>query len=190
MTTPGTVIELWISDGTAAGTRIVADSALGPHDSLPAGFARLGDLLLFTADDTVTGRELHAVPLGATGAHVAAPFGRGCGAAIDTRGRPTLGAAFAIDVHTQAGAPVALLVAARPAFATLAQDCVRHVASPIAVGAATAASGGTATFGIPVPGDPTLVGTLMSFQAFAAAGGGPLFGAVAGTPGLEVVVGR
>lgn len=52
--------ELWISDGTPAGTRLLVN--LAPEqktsDSLPADFVRFNDVLYFTADDGDHGREL------------------------------------------------------------------------------------------------------------------------------------
>lgn len=41
--------ELWRSDGTPAGTFMVADLWAGPSGSSPASFALLGDELIFTA---------------------------------------------------------------------------------------------------------------------------------------------
>jgi ELWxxDGT repeat protein len=50
--------ELWITDGTQAGTRLVADINPGPASSEPAEIVPLGDLFLFSADDGEHGREL------------------------------------------------------------------------------------------------------------------------------------
>jgi ELWxxDGT repeat protein len=51
-------MELWSTDGTAAGTRMVRDIAPGPDSSSPAYLAAAGGLLYFTADDGVHGFEL------------------------------------------------------------------------------------------------------------------------------------
>ncbi len=50
--------ELWASDGTAAGTRLLRDIRPGPAPSEPKGFTKLGTKVLFAADDGVHGREL------------------------------------------------------------------------------------------------------------------------------------
>jgi ELWxxDGT repeat protein len=54
--------ELWVSDGTSAGTKLVKDINPGSDSSLNsysgAKFTELNDKLLFTADDGVNGREL------------------------------------------------------------------------------------------------------------------------------------
>ena len=57
--------ELWISDGTAEGTKLLADIAPGvdenygrPAESEPKDFYEFNDRLLFSANDGETGREL------------------------------------------------------------------------------------------------------------------------------------
>jgi ELWxxDGT repeat protein len=50
--------ELWISDGTPAGTRMLQDLRPGPESSNPDDFTMVGPLVYFTADDGQTGREL------------------------------------------------------------------------------------------------------------------------------------
>ncbi len=50
--------ELWVSDGTAAGTHEVLDINPGPNSSSPGGMIALGSNLLFTADDGVHGNAL------------------------------------------------------------------------------------------------------------------------------------
>ena len=55
---PDTGHELWSTDGTVAGTRIVADLFPGPASSFPDGLTVIGDRLLFRASDGVHGTEL------------------------------------------------------------------------------------------------------------------------------------
>jgi ELWxxDGT repeat protein len=50
--------ELWKSDGTAAGTRMVKDIRPGRGGSTPARLRALGKGLFFVADDGIRGREL------------------------------------------------------------------------------------------------------------------------------------
>jgi len=59
--------ELWLSDGTSAGTALVQDIAAGaastePTELTPIGTGQQGQLL-FTADDLVHGRELWALQI-------------------------------------------------------------------------------------------------------------------------------
>ena len=55
--------KLWASDGTAAGTRLVADINPGDSWTAPGGFTPVGDTLYFVADDGVHGDELWALLL-------------------------------------------------------------------------------------------------------------------------------
>jgi ELWxxDGT repeat protein len=50
-------LELWRTDGTAAGTELFLDICTGPCHSAPDNMAVLGGRLFFTADDGVHGRE-------------------------------------------------------------------------------------------------------------------------------------
>lgn len=57
--TPAYGRELWVSDGTKAGTMLVRDLRVGPRDSNPRELTALGSqLVFFSADDGVHGREL------------------------------------------------------------------------------------------------------------------------------------
>jgi ELWxxDGT repeat protein len=57
--------ELWESDGTASGTRMVQDIAPQLASSNPVDLTSVGDKLFFAADDGIRGRELWVVPLAA-----------------------------------------------------------------------------------------------------------------------------
>jgi ELWxxDGT repeat protein len=66
--TEGTAgFELWKSDGGAMGTGRVADIFGGTSSSAPTGWLRLGDTVLFSAEDAA-GRELWSVPVAAVAA--------------------------------------------------------------------------------------------------------------------------
>lgn len=51
-------LEVWRSDGTAAGTVLVSDIAPGPAGSAPTGLTVVGDTLFFAADNGENGVEL------------------------------------------------------------------------------------------------------------------------------------
>lgn len=51
-------LELWRSDGTAAGTVLVKDICPGIHGSMPETFLTIGDRLFFSAFDSIHGCEL------------------------------------------------------------------------------------------------------------------------------------
>lgn len=57
-TAPGTGTELYISDGTAAGTTLLKDINTGTGGSAPSGFTELNGFLYFTAATAAEGREL------------------------------------------------------------------------------------------------------------------------------------
>ena len=50
--------ELWMSDGTPAGTRLVADIFPGPEGSYPTDLINVNGVLFFSADDGAHGTEL------------------------------------------------------------------------------------------------------------------------------------
>ena len=53
--------ELWVSDGTTAGTKLLADVRPGSASSDPQDFTMVGAWLYFSADDGTHGRELHRI---------------------------------------------------------------------------------------------------------------------------------
>ncbi|MCC6673447.1 MAG: hypothetical protein IT458_20485, partial [Planctomycetes bacterium] len=55
--------EIWLTDGTTAGTRRLFDLYSGPVGSNPQGVAQLGKEVLFSANDEVYGHELWKMPL-------------------------------------------------------------------------------------------------------------------------------
>ena len=50
--------ELWVTDGTPAGTRLLRDIAPGVSSSWPRKLTVVGERIYFGADDGVSGREL------------------------------------------------------------------------------------------------------------------------------------
>jgi ELWxxDGT repeat protein len=60
----GADYQLWRSDGSAAGTSMVADIVPGSGGSWPAGFTLAGGYLFFTAYDLAHGQELWAIRSG------------------------------------------------------------------------------------------------------------------------------
>ncbi len=57
-TTPATGRELWVSDGTTEGTRMIADIMPGPGSSNPTVLANTNGVLLFKATDSEGNRQL------------------------------------------------------------------------------------------------------------------------------------
>src|SRR5262249_16270891 len=68
-------VELWKSDGTAAGTVLVADIQPGRNGSYPSDLAFVNGALFFSADDGLNGREPWILPLDPSAAGAAIPAG-------------------------------------------------------------------------------------------------------------------
>jgi ELWxxDGT repeat protein len=62
-------VELWFTDGTTSGTRMLQDVWPGPRGSDPAAFFVANGNLFFSANDGVHGREPWVLPLSAVDAH-------------------------------------------------------------------------------------------------------------------------
>ena len=60
-------VELFKSDGTAAGTRIVADINAGTGSSDPASITEVNGRIFFTANNPQHGNELWSIPIGGSG---------------------------------------------------------------------------------------------------------------------------
>jgi ELWxxDGT repeat protein len=56
--TPALGRELWMSDGTAAGTALLRDIYPGDYPSTPRNLTRIGDRIVFSAEDELHGLEL------------------------------------------------------------------------------------------------------------------------------------
>lgn len=80
-----TGVEWWSTDGTAAGTRLLADIYAGPGSSLPAEPTVVGDRLYFAASHPTLGRELWQTDGTTAGTMVAVNLqsGQGSGAPYD-----------------------------------------------------------------------------------------------------------
>lgn len=71
--------ELWISDGTVAGTRLVADSNRSNGGSQPAEMLTVGNRVIYTSDDGTYGRELWISDGTPAGTRLLADLNRGSG---------------------------------------------------------------------------------------------------------------
>ena len=68
--------------------------------------------------------------------------------------------------------------------------CEIHLRNPTVLGNYATDAQGRAGLPVQVPNDPALVGTLLYLQAVHLRSGGPLFGSLELTEGLELLVGR
>ena len=152
--------------------------------------------MFFAADDGVTGRELHAVPLADADAWVAEAFGYGCGPAggdaprVATSGAAVIGGTLTAGVtHAEPLAPTLFLysTAASP-YLPLGDGCTLYFGLPFFSAVTQADGDGVASLDLPVPSNPNLVGATLAGQFIAVDGLGPFQG-TSWSDGLEIVIG-
>ena len=173
-TAPATGLELWRSDGTAAGTTLVADLNPGSASGevLSNGTqARLGRWLVFSGNDGTLGIELHRLDLARLGVPLVAEVGTGCAGtnqvvpSCSARGLPRLGeAGFAVSLqHARAQSPAAFALSeGRSDLALLA--CTFHLAAPVFSIAHLTDGTGLAQQPLPIPNQPVLLGLELFVQ--------------------------
>ncbi|QDU65138.1 hypothetical protein [Engelhardtia mirabilis] len=191
----GTGIEPWTSDGTPAGTQLVADIADGFGDSEPTVGARIGSTVLFSAGEPEHGIELHAVSTADVGGWAVTEVGEGCaGISASPRlggaGAPVLGSSF--DLVVDGGEPASLaLLFFGTAFAGPAPlgTCGVLVSGPTYLATVATDATGSGALPLAIPADPALIEATVWFQSLAVGIGGPFLGLGATSNALEVVVG-
>ncbi|MEM7204696.1 MAG: ELWxxDGT repeat protein [Planctomycetota bacterium] len=166
--------ELWASDATAAGTRIVADLAIGSASSTPRAMLLSRGRVLFSADDNLLGRELWSVDPGATAQPVGAACGGGAPPQLATDD-PVLGGIVTVTTRappTSAGAVLlGLPVPAQP----LGSGCFLYLAPATSTVLAPVPAGPSRrSFAIPLPQAVALAGVRVSLQAVLAPSTAPL----------------
>jgi ELWxxDGT repeat protein len=183
--------ELWVTDGTAAGTVLHTDLASCAQGSSPSVPVLAGSRLFFVADDGIRGRELHAMPSMAA----AEPFGRGCAGqggivpALSTVDVPAIGnPRFALRVDRGRPNSVAILLyGATPAYVPVGGGCLLHVLDFLYVTAAPTDGLGTALFPLPMPHDPAYRSAQFCGQALVVDPAGSFQGLLSFTQGSHVV---
>ncbi len=183
--------ELWLSDGSAFGTVQLTDVRPGGVARARVG-ARLGTRFLFSAADPVAGSELHSFGLRDVGAFAVEPYGPGCGADVEViSGAPRLGATFGLTAISEPASVGGVLVGSGADSLRFGVGCAWGVGgTPFGLGPLQTDPTGRAALSIPVPADAALLGARIDLQVFVAVPGGPLLGALAATPAVEVIVGR
>lgn len=192
----GNNLELWISDGTIAGSFQVADSLFGPGGSSPGQggeIVRVGEQVFFSANLPWTGSELHSVDFGATGGAIAAVQGAGCGSAasgLSASAEPRLGQPLALQVSSAApAAPVALYFDLDLAPLGPTGGCPILLPNATFLLGGTTGAAGQATFPLLIGTNPNLVGQALYLQGAVLAVGEPFLGLVSLTNALEILIG-
>lgn len=192
---PAFASEPWRSDGTNAGTFILADLATGAIGSDPDQYTLVGQLVFFTADDRLIGREPYVMPRNASGGASVESLGIGCarsGAAIPTLGASSLpqlgnsGLRLLLD-HAEPSSPASLLFAAQTASIPLGGGCTLLLAPPIPITVSFGTTPiGTADLPLPVPNTPALIGLSIAIQGVVVQAGAPFLGVISLTQALRL----
>jgi ELWxxDGT repeat protein len=187
-------VELWRTDGTAAGTVMHQDIAPGARNSNPGWPVQIGCLTMFSANDGTNGDELWAM----TGTASARNYGLSCvgtGGAYPhiagTGGAPRLGnSAFGLKVHNALPAApcLKLLFLGRLSF-PLGAGCFLHGDPSLMIGSLSSSTGptGVSISSLPVPNDPALACAQLFVQGVVLDPNGAYLG-LAPTEGLIVLI--
>lgn len=183
--------EPWFTDGSAGGTRAIAD--LAPGDSFPSEFTPFGDRVLFEAwNVSLTQRLVYEVTLGPLGVASLEPLGEGCDSApqLTGGGFPALGGSIQLGLEGGAPlAPAALLVSTQLAPSPALAPCSLGLLAPNVADVVVLDGLGGLLLDVPVPNAPQLQGIAVHLQFAVAEAGGPLLGAFTATRLLEAVIG-
>ncbi|MFO1076302.1 MAG: hypothetical protein U1E73_01090 [Planctomycetota bacterium] len=186
-------LEPWISDGTAAGTRLLMDLAPGLSSSDPSFVATSGGLAYFVAD--VPGAtSLLAVPLVQFGAASSERIGEGCAGSegiprLGVSSPPRLGdARFELELASAPADAPALVALDTDAVVVPILDCRLRCAGGLGMTFVSTSDAGSARWPLPLPLAPQFLG--MRFCAQAAVADSALSGrAFALTPAIGCTVG-
>ncbi len=190
--------ELWRSDGTAAGTWPLTETWPGRGSGLlyerrsirDGSSVRVGNRVLFFADDGLTGTELHGIDLEASGSGAIRRIGRGCGATLDWHGgHPSIAQGLDLEVRAGNEAVGALFLDIELQRAMPRPTCEVLLPDALLLAPFVTDLAGRALLPLALPDDPALVGLQFFLQAIASESGGPIGGLAVVANGLECVVG-
>lgn len=167
--------EMWLTNGTTAGTRLLFDLIPGAGSGVTAyGGAwatLLGTTWLFLGSTAATGDELFTFDASLTRAACATCPVAGCPGTngvprLTTRGQPTLGnAAFAVDLQSARAASTALFLLDRNGTSTpLPGGCTLFSGPAPVIAIHSTDAAGAATQGLAVPNQPWLLGVVLRTQ--------------------------
>lgn len=174
--------EIFVTDGTAAGTGVLTDLRPGPDDSFPEDVVRIGDQLVFGAYDPQVGFELFGLPFALVDDWVAPR--------LRTTGSATLGATLTIEL-TDAAALSPVLHFQSPGQARFELGpCAIQLETPLFAAASLSDSAGLASLPVNVPNATGLIGLGLWVQSLVLDAGGEMLGFASVGPALEIRIGR
>lgn len=165
-------VELLLTDGSGAAPVAVTDSAVGLTSSNPSRGVRLGNQLIFGANDQITGYEPHVVPITVAFAYAVESYGAGCGGpgalgpAMGFQPAPIAGQPFALTLKSAPASQTLLLLASPTvAFTPIGKGCTLLLGgNPLLLGQLATTPAGTASIGATLPPDPLFNGLALRFQ--------------------------
>jgi ELWxxDGT repeat protein len=193
--------EMWITDGTTTGTRVLFDLIAGAGSGVTAyggsWATLLGTTWVFLGTTAATGDELFVFDASLTRAPCATCPVAGCAGtngipSLTTRGQPALGnSSFAAMLQSARAASTAVfLLDGDGASTPLPGGCALFTgAAPVMVIHPTDA-GGAATQSLPVPNQPWLLGVVLRTQWAVADPNGALLQTLSMSNGCYLVLGN
>ena len=187
-------LEPWRSNGTAAGTVQLADLTPGTASSSMASYLRAGNRVYFANYQPGTGVEPWSLPVSATGAAVADPFGVPCPGLLPAQaqalGTPRVGnGSFAFGLAGAVPGSLALLVLGDARGTLPLGLCSLYPSGNIGTASAVVNASSQASVPFPLPSTASLVGFQLTSQWVVVTPGGPLLGFLLPSAGLYVVLG-
>ncbi len=188
--------EPWAAGTTAGSGERLADLNPGVPSSNPTDFMRLGDEIVFAADDPLAGREVFSIPMSTTGGWAVDVFGAVCETSsgdplrLDVEGRAVGGEVLDVGLTGAFDATLAGLYFSFGTATVPLGHCTLHLADPLLVLALVPVTiDGTTTLSLPIPTKASLQGQSFAFQYAIDDPGGPILGIAALSNALEIVIG-
>jgi ELWxxDGT repeat protein len=189
--------DLWTSNGTTAGTMLLADVAPDLISSSPTGFQRAGLDLYFVADDYAHGQELWRVPLAQLEVPLVDSIAPGCAPIggptprLSALGLPVLGNP-AFGLRLEDAAPIAFVLTAfqfTPVPAVPLLGCTIATSTPAVLLADVTDNTGTQTTTFAIPPSAGLLGLVLIEQDVVFDANGPQ-GVITASNALRTMIGQ
>lgn len=187
-------VDLWRTDGTAAGTQQILD--LIPSGSQTRDIVRTGANIVFVADDGIHGMELFSVPFRDSEDWALEIYGSGCPGtsnlvpSIGSTGKARISSAqpFTLTMSQALPNTIGLLLWSTERGATEIPGCTIWLGGTVGIAVTTTDGAGQAS--LPIVAPPALIGFQLDAQFFAIDPAGAAFGIASATPAIEFIFGQ
>ena len=187
--------EMWVTDGTTAGTMPLMDLNPGPANASPANAERMGDHVYFVAFDPQTSWELYRVPIDLFEGWVAEPFGVGCPGSsgvsptLSATGSAALGGTLVLELDLAAPSSVVSHYLSFSFGSWSFSGCDIYLGAPVLLASGVTDVDGRSDLALPIPQSAALQGLQVWIQSTVADPGGSILGAASLTSALELILG-